>query len=513
MSPKEFIEKSKAEDTLKELKNYFKDKDFIVSDVLSKDGKLQYADLVQEGGTLWGFALIGYIYILEEMGIRFYSMAGTSAGAINTMLLAVAGKADDKKHPQILEHILNVRLTDFLDGSPIQSILAKLVSRKGFINNFVYITRWIIMLFLAFAISAFLINMIIPHVALRPLNLVSLILLVIIISIFLSILIKLKDFIGKGYGPIRGAKFHEWLKDSIEKHHIHNDPKNNNIKNLADFNDHFSHHLDLKMRQNDLNKVPPNGSDRMITIITCEISSKRKITFPKMWDMFWDKPEHVHPADLVRASMSIPFFFKFYELTLPQDKISAWKNHIQWNNKYLPNTVRFVDGGAISNFPLNVFQNPNYPEPRMPTFGVRLSSNDGNDEISKLNSILDYIKTLVSMIRGYYDKDFELNNPAFILGVKYINLEGHNSLNFFMSEDEKMKIFKKGADSAAVFLKDFDWVVYKRERINDIENKKKISFNPNGLNDQAKIKSLIENISSDSEKQEIHKLFKNEYKD
>lgn len=97
--------------------------------------------------------------------------------------------------------------------------------------------------------------------------------------------------------------------------------------------------------------------------------------------------------------------------------------------------------------------------------------------------------------------------------AQHVNLEGHNSLNFFMSEDEKMRIFKKGADSAAVFLKDFDWVVYKRERINDIENKKKISFNPNGLNDQAKIKSLIENISSDSEKQEIHKLFKNEYKD
>ena len=47
----------------------------------------EYADIVQEGGGVHGIALAGYTYILEKMGISFLNSAGTSAGAINTMLL------------------------------------------------------------------------------------------------------------------------------------------------------------------------------------------------------------------------------------------------------------------------------------------------------------------------------------------------------------------------------------------------------------------------------------------
>ncbi|MBP9083691.1 MAG: patatin-like phospholipase family protein [Bacteroidia bacterium] len=59
----------------------------IYSDVYDESGN-QIIDLVQEGGGMWGIALIGYTYILEKAGLRFNSVAGTSAGAINTMCLA-----------------------------------------------------------------------------------------------------------------------------------------------------------------------------------------------------------------------------------------------------------------------------------------------------------------------------------------------------------------------------------------------------------------------------------------
>jgi NTE family protein len=45
-------------------------------------------DLVQQGGTMLGIGLLGYTYIMERAGVRFRSMAGTSAGAINTLLIA-----------------------------------------------------------------------------------------------------------------------------------------------------------------------------------------------------------------------------------------------------------------------------------------------------------------------------------------------------------------------------------------------------------------------------------------
>ena len=58
---------------------------------------LQFVDLVQEGGGTLGIALVGYVYVLEKAGIRFVSMGGTSAGSINTMLMASMGTPIEMK--------------------------------------------------------------------------------------------------------------------------------------------------------------------------------------------------------------------------------------------------------------------------------------------------------------------------------------------------------------------------------------------------------------------------------
>ncbi len=51
------------------------------SDILDAE-KNQYVNFVQEGGGVWGVALVGYLYALESFGIRFLRIAGTSAGAM-----------------------------------------------------------------------------------------------------------------------------------------------------------------------------------------------------------------------------------------------------------------------------------------------------------------------------------------------------------------------------------------------------------------------------------------------
>jgi NTE family protein len=40
------------------------------SDVTDNEGH-QYVNLIQEGGGVWGIALVGYTYVLEMAGIRF----------------------------------------------------------------------------------------------------------------------------------------------------------------------------------------------------------------------------------------------------------------------------------------------------------------------------------------------------------------------------------------------------------------------------------------------------------
>ena len=92
----DFLQQSGANQVVAELKTYFKDKPLMISDVTDKAGH-QYVDLVQEGGGVLGVALVGYTYVLEKMGIRFFSLAGTSAGSINAMLMACTGNKEDEK--------------------------------------------------------------------------------------------------------------------------------------------------------------------------------------------------------------------------------------------------------------------------------------------------------------------------------------------------------------------------------------------------------------------------------
>ena len=89
------------------------DKNF--SDIVDDQGN-QYVDLVQEGGGVLGVALVGYVYVLEKMNIRFLSLAGTSAGSINTLLMAAAGRIDEAKSTWILDCLCNKKLIDFVDG-------------------------------------------------------------------------------------------------------------------------------------------------------------------------------------------------------------------------------------------------------------------------------------------------------------------------------------------------------------------------------------------------------------
>ena len=102
----------------------------IYSDVIDDQGN-QYVDLVQEGGGVLGIALLGYTYIMEEAGIRFYDLAGTSAGAISTLLLASLGRLETPKSMEGLKALASTNLFDFVDGNPkIKKTMQLLIEGK-----------------------------------------------------------------------------------------------------------------------------------------------------------------------------------------------------------------------------------------------------------------------------------------------------------------------------------------------------------------------------------------------
>ncbi|MBK9284058.1 MAG: patatin-like phospholipase family protein [Sphingobacteriaceae bacterium] len=371
------------------------------------DGTHQYVDLVMEGGGVLGVALAGYVYVLEQMNIRFLQLGGTSAGAINTMLMAAAGPIHEAKTEWILSQICNKDFNDFVDGDR---------DARGFIN-------------------ALLTDAGTVKLSIKGLQVI--------------------DNFHNDLGLNPGNNFHMWMKLLL---HL------KGIKTLKDLTE--------------LRKKSPNGGlynryDKNIVygaeifervvIVAADVSTESKIIFPEMANLFWSEPENVCPADFVRATMSIPFFFfPFRVKNIPQGA-KAWEN---WkiNTGYVGNTpseVTFVDGGIMSNFPIDIFHQ-HTKVPHAPTLGVKLG--EDRTQVKKTDKFFPYLGAIFDSARHIHDYNFLLKNPDFQKLICMVNIDGHNWLDFGIKDEAKVDLFVRGAKAASEFLRTFDWTKYKQIR-------------------------------------------------
>ena len=376
------------------------------SDVIDKEGN-QYADLVQEGGAVLGIALVGYTYILEKAGIRFFSLAGTSAGAINTMLMAGLVPPGLPVSEKIIDALTKVNLFDFVDGHPaIRSLIQHIIDKKG--------KTTLEVIYKSF-------------------------------RIFLTI--------KKNLGLNPGNAFEKWITALLSEE---------GILTLAHLNDRraqLPEGLHFTGRNDDEFKAE-------LAIISSDITTHTKAEFPKMTSLYWKDPMTVSPGKFVRASMSIPFFFVPMKVS---DLPNAGKVHDpEWDHyaKYLgriPNSVRFVDGGMLSNFPINVFHRPGNKIPRKPTFGVRLSTY--RETYSKTGRLFGFSGAMISTMRQIYDYDFLLKNPDFNKLICRIDADRKfNWLDFNIPIEKQIELFRLGAEKGLAFLESFHWEKYKEIR-------------------------------------------------
>jgi NTE family protein len=271
----------------------------------------------------------------------------------------------------------------FVDGKPSNMKFTKWIKKKiqmALLGGKVFrrLKIFVLSLFIiliALTIGSFIINFINPGIA-KWIGVGAAFALVALTVIILFFKSRFKQFAKDGFGFNEGKVFHDWIRQTISNFHVQADPLRSKIKNFGDFSLHYMRVPDLFVNAdpNRNNNNPPNMP--MLTLIACDITAGRKIEFTQMWDLYWAKDTDVHPGDFVRASMSIPIFFETFTLSGIREKstFTIWDKHLNWQyeGKDIPDTVQFIDGGTLSNFPINVFYNPQYPVPRMPTLGIRL---------------------------------------------------------------------------------------------------------------------------------------------
>ncbi len=374
------------------------------SDVLDGQGS-QYVELVQEGGGVLGVALIGYTYVLEQMGIRFLSLAGTSAGSINAMLLAGLGDVSKEKSSLVIEELVNKDLFDFVDGDG---------DAKDFIEAIVSKARRVKLVWKG---------------------------------------MQILDNIFEDLGLNPGDNFTQWLTDFLKKY---------GISTQTDLESKFGVLPPGLMIRKGVDKTL-DGLKPRLAIITAELNTETKVEFPCMAKLYWKEPGKVNPALYVRASMSIPYFFEPLRINhIPQGKEAKqqWEETVKYYGP-VPREVFFVDGGIMSNFPINVFHQYNVV-PRLPTFGVRLGVD--RNKLNQVSSPLNLFGAMFNSIRHLHDYDFILKNPDYSMLIAKIDIGDHDWLNFAISDEAKVDLFRRGAECAAAFLREFDWKAYKKTR-------------------------------------------------
>lgn len=464
----DFINHPEVVNCLEQLKTVFSKngRPFIVSDVYDDEGN-QYVNLVQKGGGVLGVALVGYTYILEKMGIRFVRLAGTSAGAINTALMTVIGEKKDAKSIPILKAICDLNFFNLVDGHPAAKwIIKRFITHEDFtlkVKNWCTGLVFIAILLIASDFVFLGLQHSIPSVSIVTkiaFVLTGFYFLIFGLIIFYSSRL-LKRLKSSGFGINPGNFFYDWIKGQL---------KENGVENVSQLNQKAAKLPNLNLRAGNPERIDTLRGD--VTFIASELVTQNKIQFPAMCNLFREEADidQLSPAGFVRASMAIPIFFESYFINkIPCESAAIKKVWLDtMNEPNPPSTTRFVDGGILSNFPINIFYNPKVLVPRLPSFGIDLDDSKPDDESQNPVkwSIGGYFGRMFNTIRFYYDKDFLLKNKMYEKGIGKVPLSDYNWLNFFLTNKDKVNMFIAGAKAATEFLIDFDWQTYKDARKN-----------------------------------------------
>lgn len=398
---------------------------YSVSDITDGDGH-QYIDLVMEGGGVLGIALVGYAWALEEVGIRFRSIGGTSAGAISACLLAAAAPPAEPRALRLLGMLSNMDFFSFVDGGDDARDLVRdiFIRRRG-----------------CYAVTR-------------------------------AVLRNVDEIIGE-WGINPGVVFEQWVRERLGDCGVESVAALNEIMNR--WPDSMSH-----------NGQPQDMVDlqAQLRLVSSEITTYSKIVFPEMAGLFYDDPDAQNPARFVRASMSVPYFFEPMRVgPLPSgDEARArWQSQVGYKGE-VPTEAIFLDGGLMSNFPISLFHtqpNAKTPRsrPRLPTFGAKLGRSRA--QAARVTGPISMGGAMFNAARQASDFDFLWRNPDYRLLVAEIELDANQDgkddvhwLNFNLEEREMIDLFAAGVHAATVFMagdpnsnrKAFDWPAYQDKR-------------------------------------------------
>jgi NTE family protein len=192
----------------------------------------------------------------------------------------------------------------------------------------------------------------------------------------------------------------------------------------------------------------PKRAYRLV-VMASDISNHRLARLP--WDFSTHYPLGAEPAgggdgrkvsEAVRSSMSIPFFYEPHKMAYDWTHEGKTDSRKAW----------MVDGGMLSNFPVDAFDRTDGGRPRWPTFGIKLSARPETESAPhEITSTLDFAGSLISTMTGFFDR-VHIEDPAVLDRTMFVDTGTIKATDFGLTADDQQMLFEHGQAAAEKFL-------------------------------------------------------------
>jgi NTE family protein len=196
---------------------------------------------------------------------------------------------------------------------------------------------------------------------------------------------------------------------------------------------------------------PLAGRRYKLVVTVADVTAAQLVRLP--WDyrrLYGLDPDEQLVADAVRASMAIPFFYRPVKLT----GVSG-------------TTSTLVDGGVLSNFPIDTFDRPDGKPPRWPTFGITVLPRPTEG----LGAVMPVLKPLrlfeqtallesllTTMLAGH--DQTHLSHPWVYSRSIAVESTNVGVLDFDIPRGRLEELYDNGYEAAQEFLSTWDWAAY-----------------------------------------------------
>lgn len=191
----------------------------------------------------------------------------------------------------------------------------------------------------------------------------------------------------------------------------------------------------LKLHDPD-SALPPERSYALVVVVS-DISSGRMVRLPWEYHRYGLNADDQSVADAVRASASIPVFFRPCRICRKDGRKCVQ-----------------VDGGMLSNYPITIFDREDR-EPRWPTFGVKLSGPPPSGGVFRrwraVRGPVGYGRALVSTMAEAPDR-VQMDEPSIVARTMFARTDGVLATDFDLDAQTRDHLYTAGREAAARFL-------------------------------------------------------------